>query len=310
MTKSIVLITGAHGMVGKNLGEHPSSKGYTLLTPAHKELDLLDHASVLTFMRKYQPSLVIHAAGKVGGIQANMANPVNFLVQNWDMGRNVLMSAHSCGVKHLINLGSSCMYPRHAENPLKETTILQGELEPTNEGYALAKISVARLAEYINRENQGFTYKTLTPCNLYGRWDKFGPENSHLLPAIIRKIDEAIEAKAKTVEIWGDGLARREFMYAQDVADAIWFFANKLDLIPQNMNIGLGQDHSINDYYQAVADVLGYKGTFTHDLTRPVGMKQKLVDISLSQTFGWEPRYSLEQGIKLTAEFYQKEIKK
>ena len=170
------------------------------------------------------PDLIIHSAGLVGGIEANIKNPVDFLLKNTDMGINVISSAASLGIKNLINLGSSCMYPREASNPLTEDLILKGELEPTNEGYALAKIVAARLCEYINRQGLEKNYKTLIPCNLYGRHDKFSKTNSHLIPAVIRKIHEAKIAGSRTVTIWGDGSARREFMNAADLADFIFCY--------------------------------------------------------------------------------------
>ncbi len=307
-THPVILISGSSGMVGRNLIEHPESNKYNILTPTSKELDLLDYSAVRCYFQNMKPDIIIHAAGRVGGIQANMAHPVDFLVQNWDMGRNLLIAARESGVKNLLNLGSSCMYPRDAENPLKETMVLKGELESTNEGYALAKVSVARLAQYLCQEDGTLQYKTLIPCNLYGRWDKFDPSHSHLVPAIIVKVHQAMEKSDEFVEIWGDGLARREFMYAGEVADAIWYCVQNLNKLPQNTNIGIGQDYSIMDYYTAVAAVCGYKGSFKYDLSRPVGMKQKLVDTKILNDLGWRSKQSLIQGIEKTVEFYRKEI--
>lgn len=291
-------------MIGSNLVEHPSAAQYQLLTPNSKALNLLSENAVLTYMQTYQPDLVIHCAGTVGGIQANIAAPVKFFSDNMRMSLNVISSAKETGVKRLLNLGSSCMYPRAAVNPLKEDMILTGELEPTNEGYALAKIAAARLCDYITQEQPELSYKTLIPCNLYGRHDKFGVNNSHMIPAVIAKISDARDHQAPIVEIWGDGKARREFMYAGDLADFIYFAIDQIDSLPRVVNVGLGQDYTINEYYQTIAGVLGYEGGFVHDLTKPVGMQQKLVDTTRLHTLGWAPRTSLTEGIKHTYQFY------
>jgi len=303
-----IFLTGASGMVGRNILEHPKSVGHTWLTPGHADLDLTDRWAVQTFYEQEQPEFVIHVAGRVGGINANIKNPVGFLVDNIDMGRNILMAAHETGVKRLLNLGSSCMYPRYAVNPLKEDSILTAELEPTNEGYALAKIMVERLCRYISQQDSVFDYKTLVPCNLYGRWDKFEPHHSHLIAAVIDKIHKAKAEGLDTVEIWGDGQARREFMYCADLADTIFDAVERFETLPELMNVGIGSDDSINEIYQAVADVIGYKGAFTHDLTKPVGMQQKLVDVSRQDTWGHSPRTSLVDGVTQIYEFYLNKI--
>ncbi|MEL7254255.1 MAG: GDP-L-fucose synthase [Pseudomonadota bacterium] len=299
-----LFLTGGSGMVGRNIQDHPGAGDWTILAPSSRELDLMDAGAVERFIAEHQPDLIVHSAGRVGGIRANMAEPVAFLDQNVMIGRNVIMGARKARVKRLINLGSTCIYPRAAPNPLREEMMLTGELEPTNEGYAIAKIFALRLGEYIRREDPGFLYKTLIPCNLFGAYDKFDPKNSHLLPAIIHKVHEAMKAGEDTVEIWGDGTARREFMYSADLADAVFRAADDLDAIPDLMNIGVGHDHTINDYYETVARVIGWDGTFTHDLTKPVGMMQKLCDTSRQTAWGWQPQTSLEDGIKHTYRHY------
>lgn len=305
-----ILLTGAAGMVGKNLLDHPEIKAFEVLAPRSTELDLRDFVAVYAYLDKHRPDMVIHAAGKVGGIQANMREPVGFLVENLDMGRNIVLASRQKGVKQLINLGSSCMYPRNHNEPMREDLVLKGELEPTNEGYALAKIVTARICEYISRQDASFQYKTLIPCNLYGRYDKFDPAHSHLIPAIIHKVHLAKITGDKQVEIWGDGKARREFMYAGDLADALLRAIRVFDTLPMMMNVGLGHDYSINEYYQAAADVMGYSGSFVHDLTKPVGMMRKLVDIDRQQSWGWTAQHTLRSGIEKTYEFYLKDAKK
>jgi len=304
MVKLKVLLTGGHGMVGRNVLEHPSIYLFDVLAPRSTELDLRNFTAVQEYLAHYSPDLIIHAAGKVGGIQANIREPVNFLIDNLDIGRNIVLAAYQAGIKKLINLGSSCMYPRNYNEPLQEEKVLTGELEPTNEGYALAKIMTARLCQYIMQQNNRFQYKTLIPCNIYGRFDKFNPAHSHLLPAIIHKIHLAKVNSEQSVEIWGDGTARREFMYAGDLADAIITAIRQLDTLPNSMNIGLGYDHTINEYYQVAASVMGYSGSFEYDLTKPVGMRRKLVNIEKQKAWGWTAHHDLHTGIEKTYQYY------
>lgn len=307
MTIKKILISGASGMVGKNITNRLLND-FELLTPSSKELNLMELKEVESFLGHHRPDLIIHCAGKVGGIQANIAAPTEFLYENTMMGFNLVKSAHNLGVKYFLNLGSSCMYPKNAPNPLNEEMILTGKLEDTNEGYAIAKCAVAKLGEYITRQYPGFLYKTLIPCNLYGKYDKFGEKNSHMIPAVIKKVDNAIKNNLPEVEIWGDGLARREFMYSEDLAEMVFLVINNFEKAPIFMNAGLGYDYTINEYYAAVAEVLGYKGDFTHDLTKPTGMAQKLVDVTKQTEFGFNPKFSLKEGIQKTYEYYKNTI--
>lgn len=300
-------MTGGSGMVGRNFLDHPYIDEFEVIAPNRRDLDLCDFGAIKLSLKKYRPDLIIHAAGKVGGIQANIQEPVEFFLDNLDMGRNIVLAASQTGIKRLINFGSSCMYPRNHSEPLSEEMILKGELEPTNEGYALAKVVTARFCEYIMREDPSFQFKTLIPCNIYGRFDKFDPASSHLIPAIIHKIHQAKQNNQKIVEIWGDGNARREFMYAGDLADALIRATKEFESLPSTLNVGLGYDHSINEYYQIAADVIGYTGEFTHDLTRPVGMARKLVSVERQKAWGWSPRIDLREGIEKTYQFYLKE---
>jgi GDP-L-fucose synthase len=284
------------------------ARNSTILSPRRAELDLLDEEAVAAYLTSHAPEMVIHAAGTVGGIQANMAAPVSFLCDNLKMGMNVILGARRAGIRQLLNIGSSCMYPRGASNPLREETVLSGELEPTNEGYAIAKIACARLCDYISREMPEFLYKTIIPCNLYGRHDKFDLQRSHMVPAVIRKISDAIESGADIVDIWGTGEARREFMYAGDLAEFVYAAIARFNDLPQYLNVGLGYDHSILEYYGAIAEVLGFRGRFVHDLSKPQGMHQKLVDVTLLKSFGWTAATSLETGIAETYDFYRNGI--
>ena len=300
-------------MVGRNILEHSDASKYDFIAPSRQELDLADAGHTSRFIADCKPDVVIHAAGLVGGIQANLAHPVDFLVTNLDLGRNVILAARCAGVPRLVNLASSCMYPRNSPNPLGEHLLLQGELEPTNEGYALAKIFATRLCQFINRESEAsgvgsLSYKTLIPCNLYGRYDKFEPQHSHLIPAIIHKIHSAKEKKLAEVDIWGDGLARREFMYAGDLADVVLQAVCNFNSLPDLMNVGLGFDYSINEYYATAAEVIGWQGEFINDTTKPVGMKQKLVDNALQLAWGWESSTTLATGITKAYQYYLAEL--
>lgn len=299
-----IFVTGSGGLVGHNVIDNPEIKQSVLLTPRSKELNLMDYEAVISYIKKNQPDLIIHCAGKVGGIQANMKDMYGFYTENAVMGINLVRAAKECGVKKFINLSSSCTYPRDYKQPLKEEYTLQAEFEPTNEGYALAKLSVLKMCEYISKECEGFEYKSLIPCNLYGRYDKFGEKNAHMIPSIIRKIHFAKENKDSSVEIWGSGDARREFMYAGDLADCIAYCIQNWEKVPALMNVGLGYDYTVNEYYETIKKILGYEGDFTHDLTKPVGMKQKLLDVTRAKDIGWTAKTSLEDGVKQTYEYF------
>ncbi|MFO1137465.1 MAG: GDP-L-fucose synthase [Paracoccus sp. (in: a-proteobacteria)] len=301
-----LFITGGNGMVGRNLRDHPGSAHWEVLAPSRAELDLADAQALRDFLDRHRPDALVHAAGLVGGIQANMAEPLRYLAENARIGLNVVEAARAAQVPVLINLSSSCAYPRDLGLGLTEDRILTAPLEPTNEGYALAKIMTMRLVEYAAREDASLAWRTLIPCNLYGPHDKYDPRHSHLLPAIIHKLHQAKLAGQDSVDIWGDGEARREFMYAPDLAGAILRALDAPQALPLVMNVGPGVDHSINDYYRIAAEVIDWRGQFWHDLTRPVGMQRKLLDISHQQAWGWAPETALRDGIALTYAHYLK----
>jgi GDP-L-fucose synthase len=299
-----VFLSGGAGMVGRNFrGQQPAS-GYELWAPSHGELDLLDGPSVRAALQRFKPDVVVHAAGVVGGIQANLREPVRFLLDNLQMGCHLVNAARDLGVPRLLNLGSSCMYPRDRAQALREEDLMSGPLEPTNEGYALAKIAVAKLCHFISQEEPELAYKTLIPCNLYGRFDHFDPAHSHLVPAIIHKLHQAKAQGLQEVEIWGDGSARREFMYAGDMAACMWRALAHFETLPTLMNVGLGHDFTVQTYYETAARVVGYRGRFVHNLSKPVGMARKLVDTGRAQAWGWQAPTSLEQGLQWTYSDY------
>lgn len=303
-----ILLTGGSGMCGSNILEHEKANKYSILCPTSTELNLLNYDDIRNFIKENRVDTIIHTAGLVAGIQFNIKYPVSALVHNAYIGLNLINAAREEGVPRLLNLATSCMYPRLGKNPLKETEILQGELEPTNEGYAIAKILSTRLCEYIAKESPEMSYKTLIPCNLFGRHDTFSLEFSHMIPAAIQKLHHAKQNGSPSVEIWGDGNARREFMSANDLADLVYYCIENLEVMPQNLNAGLGHDYSIKEYYEAAADVIGYEGGFKHDLSKPVGMKQKLVDVTLLRKFGWKHKMSLRDGVAVAYKFFMEDI--
>ena len=306
-----ILITGGSGMVGKNLIDvFLKEKKYIIYYPNRQELDLTDFESTKDYIGMLKPDYIIHAAGRVGGIQANIKYPLDFIVENIDIGRNIILAAKINNISRLLNLGSSCMYPRNIDVPMKENLILNGELEPTNEGYALAKIISTKLCEYVSNQAHKFQYKTIIPCNLYGKFDNFSIERSHLIPSIIYKIDKAVENNSNTVEIWGDGSIKREFMYAKDLAEAISLFINDFDQQPLIMNIGCGKDYTIKEYYETAAKIIGYRGKFKYNLSMPTGMKRKIVNIDKQKTWGWMPQTELEEGIRLSYNYYKDSVKR
>jgi GDP-L-fucose synthase len=305
-----ILLTGGRGMVGRNILENELRHDYEILAPSSLELNLLDNHAIERFLIQQKPDMVVHAAGVVGGIQANINDPVRFLVDNMQMSFNIIMGCRNLKIQRFLNLASSCMYPTDAVNPLSEDYILKGALEPTNEGYALAKVASTRLCEYISREDKALLYKTAIPCNLYGRYDNFDLTFSHMIPAVINKIQRGKTHASESIDIWGDGQARREFMHVADFADFVFYAIKNFEKMPQNLNVGLGHDYTINDYYQKIAEVIGYAGSMKHDLTKPTGMQQKLLDVSKLRSFGWQHQSSLDEGLRVTYKYYLEEVKK
>lgn len=298
-----VMLTGTTGMVGGNLLELLKRDGtYEILSPQRKELNLLDKDNVFNYMKQHKPDAVVHMAAVVGGIQANINEPVRFLVENSYINLNVINAALAADVPKLIYTGSACMYPKDRDL-LPESLILDGKLEPTNEPYAIAKISGAILCEAISKQ-YGLDYKTIIPCNLYGPYDNFHPISSHMIPGVIRKLHEANLAGQQEVGIWGDGTARREFMYIGDLVRFIQFALEQIERLPSLINVGLGYDHTVNEYYQTVAEVVGYRGSFKHELDKPVGMRSKLLESSKARALGWQPKTELKEGLKKTYDYF------
>ena len=293
-------------MVGKNLINHNNAKEFNISDPSSKEINLLDKSKILNWLAKNPTDLIIHCAGLVGGIQANINNQSGFLFNNLQMGINLIDAAYKSGIRNFINLGSSCIYPKNISHEIDESMLLSGKLEETNEGYAIAKISVAKYCQFLSDEE--FNYKTIIPCNIYGKYDNFSGKGSHMIPAVIARMHKAKINKENYIEIWGDGTARREFMYAEDLSDAIWFCVKNIKQIPKFINVGIGQDFSIRDYYQTISQIVGFKGEFKFNKTKPVGMKRKLISSKKINQLGWMPKFSLNKGISYTYNYYTKEI--
>ena len=300
-----ILVLGGNGMVGNAVKGRfrERNPGAQLSAPTRADLDLTNANEIHEYFRRYSFDLVIHCAGKVGGIQANVSNPTSFLYENCALALNVIHAAATAGVKNFIYLGSSCMYPRDYKTPLLEEYLLAAPLEPTNEGYALAKIVGGKLCEYYHRQF-GVNYKTIIPCNLFGANDKFDPSHSHLVPSVIKKLHEAARDKVSQVQIWGDGSARREFLYVADLADFMVTISDRLHEVPSYLNVGFGSDFSVLDYHKMIADVVGYAGGFTFDLGKPTGMLRKLLDSEQAHRLGWKPPTPMRDALQRTYEYY------
>jgi GDP-L-fucose synthase len=283
------------------------SKGQSVVTANHSDLDLMDSSSVLEFFKKNKPISVILAAAKVGGIYANMSQKRSFFSDNLAIQNSVIHGALEAGVKKLIFLGSSCIYPKLAEQPIKEEFLLTGPLEPTNEAYALAKISGVKLCQYI-REESGLDYFSLMPTNLYGPGDNFDLKNSHVPAALMRKFHEAKIANAAEVKIWGTGLPMREFMHVDDLADAVWF-THANPPVESMINVGLGSEISIKSFAEKMAKVVEYKGNLVFDTSMPDGTPRKLLDSSKIFQMGWRPKISLDSGLESTYKWFVENIK-
>ena len=309
-----IYVAGHRGLVGSAIIRELQSKGFTnLITRTHNEIDLTNQHSVKTFFNEEKPEYVILAAAKVGGIHANENYPADFIYENMMIQTNVINSAYENNVKRLLFLGSTCIYPKKVVQPMREDSLLTGYLEPTNEPYAIAKISGIKLCESYNRQ-YNTDFRSVMPTNLYGPNDNYHPENSHVIPALIRKIHEAKEKNIEEVIIWGSGNARREFLYVEDLADAAIYLLKldkkiyqkqSLDML-SHINIGSGVDISIRSLALTIKKIVGYKGQLSFDLTRPDGPARKLLDVSRLSRMGWNYKVSLEKGLEKTYKWYLK----
>lgn len=299
-----IYVAGHRGLVGSALVRKLESEGFTnIVARTHQELDLTRQADVEKFFEEEKPAYVILAAAKVGGIYANDTYPADFIMKNLQIECNVIDAAYKNGVEKLLFLGSSCIYPRECPQPIKEEYLLSDYLEKTNEAYALAKIAGLKMCAYYNKQ-YGTDYISVMPCNLYGINDNFSPENSHVLPALMRKFHEAKVKNEPTVTVWGSGKPLREFLNVDDLADACLYL---MDNYSGNdfFNVGYGEEVTIMELALLVKKVVGYEGEIVMDSSKPDGTMRKLTDISRIKATGWEPKISLEEGLKQTYEWYK-----
>jgi GDP-L-fucose synthase len=297
-----LLLTGSRGMLGSSILARIGQK-YEVLSPNRSELDLLNSENVLNYLKENNPNLIIHAAARVGGIQANIENGFDFLTQNIRIDSNIFSAARSLKISNLIYIGSTCMYPKDREFSLKESDLLSGSLEPTNEGYALAKIIGTKTVE-LAAETEKLAWRTFILSNLYGPKDHFELDRSHLIAAVIKKVDLALESGSPSISMWGDGTSRREFTFVTDVAEFIVDNLENLKELPTTMNLGAGVDSSILEFYEIITDLMGFKGKIISDPSKPNGMKRKLSDSTLAASYGWRPKTTLNEGLAQTIAWY------
>ena len=300
-----IFIAGHSGLAGSAILRALQSRGYSrLIVRTHQELELTDARAVKDFFQQERPESVFLAAAKVGGIQANNTLPAEFLRENLLIQTHVLHEAWQAGVKKILFLGSSCIYPKLAPQPIPESALLTGELEPTNDAYALAKIAGIQLCKAY-REQYGANFIAVMPTNLYGPHDNFHPEHSHVLPALLRRFHEAQRDGLKEVTVWGSGTPKREFLHSDDLASACLFLMEHYDS-PEIINIGWGQDCTIRELAEMIAKTVGYNGKLKWDDSRPDGTPRKVLDNHKLTALGWEPKISLQEGLRLTYQWYLK----
>ena len=298
-----IFIAGHSGLAGSAILRALQSRGYSrLIVRTHQELELTDARAVKEFFQQERPESVFLAAAKVGGIQANKILPAEFLRENLLIQTHVLHEAWQAGVKKLLFLGSSCIYPKLAPQPIPESALLTGELEPTNDAYAIAKIAGIQLCKAY-RKQHGANFIAVMPTNLYGPQDNFHPEHSHVLPALLRRFHEAQRDGLKEVTVWGSGTPKREFLHSDDLASACLFLMEHYDS-PEIINIGWGQDCTIRELAEMIAETVGYTGTLKWDDSRPDGTPRKVLDNRKLSALGWEPKISLQEGLRLTYHWY------
>ena len=307
MNSESIFVAGHRGLVGGAIVRELQAAGYSrILTRSRAELDLLDSAAVGRFFEENRPGMVVLAAAKVGGIKANSDFPVNFLLENLKIQNNIIESAAQTGVRKLLFLGSSCIYPKLAPQPITEESLLTGSLEPTNEWYAIAKIAGIKLCQAYARQ-EGRNFISAMPTNLYGPGDNFNLQTSHVLPALLRKVHEAKQAGAGDVTIWGTGTPRREFLHVQDLARACRFLLENYDS-PEIVNVGCGEDVTIRELAEIVCATVGFQGKLVFDTTKPDGTPRKLLDISRIGQLGWKPEISLRDGIAATYRWFLENV--
>ena len=299
-----VLVTGGSGMLGRSIVSELENRRIEFTAPARSELDLFDGPAVKSYISGYEPTHIVHAAAMVGGIEANMKAPVEFLSQNLRTDLNLFEAALDIRIPNLLYMSSSCIYPVSSDNPKTEDMVLTGKPEITNIGYALSKIIGMQYLTSVAM-SQSLAWRTLILSNMYGPGDHFNTTKSHLLASIISKVGDAIENGDNEIVMWGEGLARREFTFVEDVAKFIGSNLGNIVIFPQNMNLGYGEDYSVKEYYERVLNSFGVEMRVKPDLSKPVGIMQKLMDSSRAKDFGWSNLTGLEEGLKKTVDWYK-----
>lgn len=299
-----IFVAGHRGMVGSAVVRMLTAHGYAnIITRSRTELDLRDRTAVTAFFRDFKPDYVVLSAARVGGIEDNRRHCAEFLIENLEIQNNVIYQAYAAGVKKLCFLGSSCIYPRECPQPIREDYLLTGPLEPTNEGYAIAKIAGYKLGYYLYKQ-YGFNVISLMPCNLYGTNDHFDLEKAHVLSSLVRRFTDAVDDGAASVTLWGTGIARREFLHVDDLAEATVMMMNTWNE-PEFVNIGSGVDITIRELAETIASLSGFKGAIMWDASKPDGMLRKCMDVGKMKSIGFNPGISLEEGIKRTIAEYR-----
>lgn len=307
-TNDKIYIAGHNGLVGSAIVRGLRQQGYkNLILKTRKELDLTDENSVKVFFRTERPDYVFLAAAKCGGIKDNIDHPVQFLEDNIKIQNNIIHYAHTVNVKKLMFLGSACIYPKECQQPIKEEYLLSGYLEPTNETYSLAKIAGIKLCQAY-RKQYGCNFISVQPSNVYGPRDNYDPESSHVIAGLIHRFHDAKIKNQKEVVCWGSGSARREFIFVEDLADALIFLMKSYN-DNEIINVGVGKDISIKELVAHIVDVVEYRGEISWDLSKPEGMKQRLLDTTKLRELGWQPKTSLDEGLRLAYEYFKLEVK-
>ncbi|NOX99366.1 MAG: GDP-L-fucose synthase [Verrucomicrobia bacterium] len=302
-TTDKIYVAGHSGMVGRAIVRKLKQSGYNnILTASHSQLNLTRQAQTESFLEQEKPDIIIVAAAKVGGIQANASQPADFLYDNLAIANNLIHAAYNSGIGRLLFLGSSCIYPREAPQPITENSLLTGPLEATNEAYAIAKIAGLKLCEFYRRQH-GCLFHSAMPCNLYGPGDTYHSENSHVIPALIQRIHQAEISGDKQVALWGSGTPRREFLHSDDLASAVLHLLD-LDNPPDLINIGGGEDLPIRELAELIADIVAFNGEIIHDLDKPDGTPAKLMDSSIMHSLGWKPHINLREGLTAVYQDY------
>ena len=309
MEKQKVLVTGANGMLGRAVSKQFRVSGAEVIELTREKIDLVDSKGTLEYLEKFLPDLIVHCAAAVGGIKASIQMGSKFFIDNTRIDNSVLFAARQLRIKNFIYIASSCMYPANREHPLKEDEILSGPLEPTNEDYAITKIVGSRLTQAIGYE-ENLNWRVFIPSNLYGQYDNFNLNRAHLLAAIIRKSVEARRSNSHTIEMWGDGTPLREFTHIDDFSNWIVSSSKFLNLLPPFLNVGFGIDYSVREFYEKVLTALNWDAEIVPNLDVPNGNMRKLMDSTLAREFGWNPKISIEDGIKKTILWYCQQLPK